>query len=178
MKPGLVTTLPAFTVDNDFQLDGTSTFERFAGGNGLAVNAHIPANGPYQIVDIYGLQGIGSPSDTLLAGHYILNNDINYNGATVTNSTTYWNGGNQFAATPTNGAGWVPIGEGGKITKPFKGVFDGNGFTVAGYLLLSSRRRLDRLVWRSLRNGREPDSSDGIGSQGIDLSGGDMWLDG
>jgi filamentous hemagglutinin family protein len=132
--PGLMSALPSFNVTNDFQLDGTSTFERFAGGNGLNPTAKAPLNSPYQIVDIYGLQGIGSPSDKLLAGSYILNNDINFvagDPATITNNTINWNGGNGT----DGGAGWVPIGEGGTTIKPFTGTFDGNNFTVAGFYL-------------------------------------------
>ncbi len=129
--PGLMTALPGFNVTNDFQLDGTSTFERFAGGDGLAPTPRQPNNSPYQIVDIYGLQGIGSPSDKLLSGQYILNNDINYDAGTqtVTNTTINWNGGDGI----DGGAGWVPIGEGGASVKPFTGVLNGNGFTVAGF---------------------------------------------
>ena len=132
--PGLMSALPAFNVTNDFQLDGTTTFERFAGGNGLVPTVRAPNNSPYQIVDIYGLQGIGSPSDKLLAGNFILNNDINYtpNGnqpGTVTNNTINWNGGDGI----DGGAGFLPIGEGGTAVKPFTGTLDGNNFVVAGF---------------------------------------------
>ena len=132
LNPGLMTTaLPGFNVTNDFQLDGTSTFERFAGGNGLNPTSRAPNNSPYQIVDIYGLQGIGSPSDKLLADSFILDNNINYDSGTqtVTNSTINWNGGDGT----DGGAGFVPIGEGGSVTKPFTGTFNGNNFIVAGF---------------------------------------------
>ena len=129
--PGYMTALPAFNVSNDFQLQGTSTFERFAGGNGLLPTVRAPNNAPYQIPDIYALQGIGSPSDTLLAGNYILSNNINNDGTNVTGNTINWNGGDGT----DGGAGWVPIGEGGKTVEPFTGTFNGNGFYVAGYYL-------------------------------------------
>jgi filamentous hemagglutinin family protein len=129
--PGRIAALPAFNVTNDFQLLNTSSFVRFGGGNGQLPTAQAPGNLPYQIVDIYGLQGIGSPSDLLLASNYALANDINYDGSSVTNTTINWNGGNGT----NGGAGWVPIGEGGKIIKPFTGTFNGNDHTVAGYYL-------------------------------------------
>jgi len=123
--PGYVAVLPTFNVSNDFQLLNTSTFERFAGGNGLLPTVRAPGNSPYLIDDIYALQGIGSPSDTLLAGNYELGNDINYANGSVDNTTINWNGG----------AGWVPIGEGGKKLEPFTGTLNGDGHYIAGYYL-------------------------------------------
>ncbi len=129
--PGYLTALPAFEVTNDFQLLNTTTFERFAGGNGLLPTARAPGNAPYQIVDIFGLQGIGSPSDTLLSDNYILDNDISLDRTTgdVSNTTINWNGGNGT----DGGAGWVPIGEGGARVEPFTGTFNGNNFIIAGF---------------------------------------------
>jgi filamentous hemagglutinin family protein len=163
-------TLPAFNVSNDFQLLNTSTFERFAGGDGKPVNIKKPADSPYQIADIYGLQGIGSPSDTLLANSYILNNDINFDGVNVTNSTIYWNGGNGSAASTVSGAGWVPIGEGGKTVKPFTGTFDGAGHVIAGYYLYRPNDNLSGLfgeVQGTVKNV----NLDVAGSQGINIGG-------
>ena len=56
---------------------------------------HLPAGArrrrlqasPYQIADVYGLQGIGSPSGALLNKNFVLANDINASG------TAAWNGG-------------------------------------------------------------------------------------
>ncbi len=121
-SPGLMTSpLPSFTVNNDFQLDGTSTFARFAGGTGAKPTKANLAGDPYQIVDIYGLQGLGSPSGKLLAGNYELTQDI-------FGDTSEWNGGDGI----DGGAGWVPIGEGGTVVRPFTGTLNGNNFVVDG----------------------------------------------
>ncbi len=98
--------LPAFTDTGDFELQNGSTFERFAGGNGST-------NSPYQITDVYGLQGIGSPSNALLNDAYVLNNDID------ASATANWN----------EGAGFVPIGN---IGQSFDGQFNGNNYTISG----------------------------------------------
>src|SRR5262249_62062553 len=78
--------LPAFSA-TDFRITGGS-FLRATGGNGDST--------PYQIVDIYGLQGIGSSSESrnLLNKKYILATDIDAAG------TSNWN----------SGGGFVPIG--------------------------------------------------------------------
>jgi filamentous hemagglutinin family protein len=95
-------TLPTFHANN-FQITGGS-FLRALGGNGT--------NGsPYQIADVYGLQGIGS-SPTLLAASYVLANNVEASG------TASWNGG----------AGFVPIGNG---TTNFNGTFNGAGYTIS-----------------------------------------------
>ena len=75
--------LPSF-VATDFRLSG-GTFLRVTGGNGTAGN-------PYGIADIYGLQGVDSPS--LLGKSFRLTQNIDA-GAT----TTWW-----------AGAGFAPIG--------------------------------------------------------------------
>ena len=101
-----LTALPAFTASQDFELEGDSTFERFAGTD--------PANGnAYEIADVYGLQGLASPSGTLLNASAELANDID------ATATTPWN----------NGAGFVPIGNG---ASNFLGTFNGQGHTVNG----------------------------------------------
>ena len=88
----------------DFRLSG-GTFIRTKGGNGTSTT-------PYQIADVYGLQGIGSTG--MLGNHYRLNNNIDASG------TQYWNGG----------AGFVPIGSSTAIY--FSGGFDGGGHTITG----------------------------------------------
>ena len=79
----LASTLPAFFA-RDFQINGGS-FLRALGGDGSTST-------PYQIADVYGLQGIGSAG--MLANNYVLANNIDASG------TANWNGG----------AGFVPIG--------------------------------------------------------------------
>jgi filamentous hemagglutinin family protein len=89
--------LPSFTAQN-FTIAGGS-FLRATGGDGSS-------GSPYQITDIYGLQGIGS-SATLLADNYVLANNIDASG------TANWNGG----------AGFLPIAT--------SGTFNGNGNTIS-----------------------------------------------
>jgi filamentous hemagglutinin family protein len=98
--------LPAFNATNDFELQGDSTFERFTGGTGTAVD-------PYQIADVYGLQGIASPSNAFMSSSFNLVGDID------ATSTATWNGG----------AGFVPIGSG---STPFNGTLNGQGNTING----------------------------------------------
>jgi filamentous hemagglutinin family protein len=104
----------AFTVANNFQIESgiatpvNSEFLRSAGGNGSSGN-------PYQLTDIYGLQGINSESSNahnLLTQNFILNNNID-----ATN-TTKWN----------SNAGFIPIGN---LTYAHTGTFDGNGKIIS-----------------------------------------------
>ncbi|POB05240.1 filamentous hemagglutinin N-terminal domain-containing protein, partial [Halopseudomonas oceani] len=89
----------------DFQLNTTNaSFLRANGGDGSEGNA-------YQIVDLYGLQGIASRS--LLSSHFALSNDIDASG------TANWNGG----------AGFVPIGD---WSNRYTGSFDGQGHIING----------------------------------------------
>jgi len=97
-----VASLPSFNAQN-FVLSGGS-FLRAAGGAGSSGN-------PYEIVDVFGLQGIGS-SATMLTANYKLANNIDAGG------TVNWN----------NGAGFVPIGNN---TTNFTGTFNGNGNTIS-----------------------------------------------
>jgi filamentous hemagglutinin family protein len=99
-----LTALPAFTASVDFELQNSSTFERFAGTDLTGAN---------EITDVYGLQGIGSPSGALLSGSFALENDID------ASSTSGWNGG----------AGFTPIGN---TTTDFSGIFNGNNHTISG----------------------------------------------
>ena len=105
-------TLPAFTASNDFEIQGSSTFLRVTGGNGTS--------SPYQITDIYGLEGLGSPSTTLLTSNAVLLNDIN------ASATANWNAG----------AGWTPIGiydgEDSNDSNAYQGTFNGQGHTISG----------------------------------------------
>jgi len=93
-----VGSLPAFSANN-FVINGGS-FVRATGGDGSA-------GSPYQIVDVYGLQGIG----TMLSSNYVLANTIDASG------TATWN----------SGAGFVPIGT---LQNEFTGSLNGQGYTI------------------------------------------------
>ena len=80
-KPGLVQHTLGWPLDN--KTGGGSFMRALSGGS----------SDTYQIVDVYGLQGIGS-SSYLLGRSYVLANDID------ASSTSHWN----------NGAGFKPIG--------------------------------------------------------------------
>ena len=102
-------TLPAFSA-TDFEIASGATFLRFYGGSGNS-------GAPYQIGDVYGLQGMGSSG--LLGNYYILANDITASG------TSGWNGG----------AGFIPIGT---PATPFTGVFNGANHTITGLTMVSA----------------------------------------
>ncbi len=114
-----VGTLPAFNVRNSFTLSNdsnivasTARFLRAAGGDGSSGN-------PYQITDIYGIQGINSGAvNDMVFNSYILNNDIDASG------TRTWN----------NGAGFHPIGYfySGGAGYEFNGYFYGNNKVIDG----------------------------------------------
>ncbi|MEN3378736.1 MAG: hypothetical protein V7604_4091, partial [Hyphomicrobiales bacterium] len=86
----------------DFRLEGGS-FLRAEGGDGST-------DKPYQLADIYGVQGVGS-SPALLTKNYALAKDID---ASV---TAGWNGG----------AGFRPIGD---SSLAFNGTFDGKNHAI------------------------------------------------
>ena len=107
-------TLPAFTASHDFEVEngtqnGTGVgafFLRATGGDGSSGT-------PYQIADIYGLQGLNSSTLLTFGVDAELVNNIDASG------TATWNGG----------AGFVPIGNG---TTGFTGTFNGQDFTISG----------------------------------------------
>lgn len=111
-------TLPIFSA-TDFRFDVTrATFLRATGGDGSTAT-------PYQIADVYGLQGLASVS--LLASNFVLANAID---ASV---TATWNAGAGFVPIGTDGAGGVYAGEGGFSadgTTGFTGTVDGAAFSV------------------------------------------------
>ncbi|NYE58932.1 filamentous hemagglutinin family protein [Duganella sp. 1224] len=90
--------LPGFSA-GDFQLSGGS-FLRAVGGTGTLQS-------PYQLADIYGLQGVASQ---LLSSAYVLANDID------ASASAAWSGG------------FVPIASGSAYT----GTFDGAGHLISG----------------------------------------------
>jgi filamentous hemagglutinin family protein len=105
-------TLPAFSA-NDFRLKG-GTFLRAAGGTGSSTS-------PYAIVDVYGLQGIGSPSHLLLDKSFALGANVD------AKATLNWNGG----------AGFVPIGD---AQFAFNGTLDGQTHVIDGLGINSTAR--------------------------------------
>jgi filamentous hemagglutinin family protein len=99
-------TLPSFSVGNNFELENSSTFLRVTGGNGTTE--------AYQIVDVYGLQGLGR----MLTANAKLMNNID------ASSTSNW------------ANGFVPIGHYDGISSndavDYQGTFNGQGFTIDG----------------------------------------------
>ncbi len=119
----VATSLPSFTA-TDFRLTGGS-YLRANGGDGSAAT-------PYQLVDIYGVQGIGS-SASLLTKQYILTTDVD------AAATATWN----------SGAGLMPIGNlylgfPSYALVPFSGSLNGQNYTISG--LHSSARRSHPLM--------------------------------
>lgn len=99
----VATTLPSFAATN-FTLGTGATYLRATGGDGTSAT-------PYQIADVYGLQGMASTS--LLAQHFRLTNNINASG------TSSWN----------SGAGFLSIGN---ATTAFTGSLNGASYTISG----------------------------------------------
>ena len=93
-------TLPSFTV-TDFGITA-GTFIRALGGDGIDT--------PYQLTDIYGVQGMGSTG--MLGKSYVLANDIAAAG------TLNWNAED----------GFMPIGDN---SNSFTGTFDGQNHTIS-----------------------------------------------
>jgi filamentous hemagglutinin family protein len=104
-------TLPSFSATSDFVIGSSATFLRVTGGDGTAGN-------PYQIVDIYGLEGLASKP--YLTSSAVLENNID---ATM---TANWN----------SGKGWMPIGSWDGVnssdSNAYSGTFDGQDFTING----------------------------------------------
>lgn len=99
-------TLAGFSV-NDFQLAGGS-FLRVTGGNGGSAS-------PWQLVDVYGLQGMLG----FLGDNFALVDDID------AGRTSHWN----CDAGSVTCAGFVPVGT---SAMAFSGSFDGQGHTIDG----------------------------------------------
>ncbi|WP_052285885.1 MBG domain-containing protein [Azorhizobium caulinodans] len=104
-------TLPSFAATN-FVIGSGATFLRVTGGDGSAAT-------PYQIADVYGLQGVGSAS--LLSQNFELVADIDASG------TSNWR----------SGAGFNPIGDN---LNNFLGSFDGGGHAISGLYVNNSVR--------------------------------------
>ena len=97
----IAASLPSFSATS-FTIGGGS-FLRATGGDGSSGN-------PYQIADVYGLQGVAS-SSTLALDSFVLANNIDASG------TSSWN----------SGAGFAPIGN----NFGFDGTFEGSGHTIS-----------------------------------------------
>jgi filamentous hemagglutinin family protein len=124
----VTSTLPAFSA-TDFRLQG-GTFLRALGGDGSSAS-------PYQITDVYGLQGIASAS--LLNQNFVLANNIDASG------TVNWNSGAGFVPIGTNSADFVPIGTNsagfvpiGTGSAAFIGSLDGARHTIDKLTIVSS----------------------------------------
>ncbi|WP_235914259.1 two-partner secretion domain-containing protein [Rugamonas rivuli] len=100
--------LPAFSA-YDFRIGSGGNFVRAAGGDGSR-------GSPFQLVDVYGLQGIGSLSR--VSQSYVLNNDID------ASETAHWN-----QTGPSAFSGFKPIGD---PDHSYSGTFDGNHKTISG----------------------------------------------
>ena len=114
------TALPAFSA-TDFVLSSGSQFIRadsMATGTNAAGSSAL---NPYQIMDIYGLQGINSNATTL-GWNYVLTQNINAAG------TSTW--------TPTSGTGFAPIGTYGGTG--FSGSLNGEGFAISNLIINDS----------------------------------------
>ena len=101
-------TLPVLSASTSFAVNA-GTFLRVTGGNGST-------GSPYQITDVYGLQGLASPSGNLLNSNAELVNNIDATG------TSAWN----------SGAGFVPIGN---SSTPYNAAFNGQGYTINGLFI-------------------------------------------
>ncbi len=94
---------PGFSATN-FTITGGASFLRSQGGSGTAAD-------PYQLVDVYGLQGVGSSAANLSASWRVTS-------AIDASGTSGWN----------SGAGFVPI-------SGFTGSFNGNGAAISGLFI-------------------------------------------
>lgn len=104
--------LPGFFA-YDFQIESGATFTRAQDGTGTEAD-------PYEIVDVYGLQGIATDLD----GHYELADNIDASGS------YYWN--YDYASDATSfyyeEYGFEQIG----YESAFTGSLDGNGYAISG----------------------------------------------
>jgi len=103
------TSLPTFSVSNNFQVTSGSTYN----GNFAAQFTRINTSSGNGITDVFGLQGVATGP---LNKNYVLSNNID---ATVTSN---WN----------SGKGFFSIGTGDFPTpaNPYTGTFNGAGFTI------------------------------------------------
>jgi len=140
----VIPALPTFTV-NDFSITG-GTFIRALGGDGSVAN-------PYQLADIYGVQGIGSAG--MLGNSYVLAINID------ASLTSGWNAG----------AGFAQLGNG---ATSFTGQFDGLSHTITG---LAINRPLENYVglFGSVSSGS---SVSNVGLVNANVTGGTYYVGG
>ncbi|MCU9849867.1 filamentous hemagglutinin N-terminal domain-containing protein [Defluviimonas sp. WL0024] len=112
-------TLPAFSADNFF-ISFSASFLRALGGDGSAAN-------PYQLTDVYGLQGVGSSG--MNNSSYILANNIDANS---TGAWTFPFGGSSAGFEPIFDFGGTLDGNGHTIDGLFIDTFNGEGYNDAG----------------------------------------------
>jgi filamentous hemagglutinin family protein len=141
--------LPPFEATDFRIVEGT--FLRAAGGDGGAA-------APYQIVDAYGLQGIGTSLE-LLDSDFVLANDIDATG------TAGWN---NFEDSEGGIDGFDPIGFSEELA--FNGTFDGAGFTIEGLFV---DRPFDGLVGLFAATGADAVVQN-VDLAGVDLTGGGL----
>ncbi|SJZ88046.1 The GLUG motif-containing protein [Trichlorobacter thiogenes] len=149
--------LPDFSV-SDFRISGGS-FIRASGGDGSS-------NNPYQITDIYGLQGIGSSAD-MLTKSYQLANDISASG------TATWNSGKGFKPIGTsslNGSGAPDPAN----TVAFTGNFYGQNHVIDG---LTINRNNQNFVGLFGYVGSGPSFSN-LGLTNLNVTGGNYYTGG
>ncbi|ETX27877.1 hypothetical protein RISW2_11120, partial [Roseivivax isoporae LMG 25204] len=124
----------------DFRLQDGADFVRLAGGDGSA-------GSPGVVTDVYGLQGLKSPS--LLGGSFVLGNDIDAGG-----TSGWWDSGEGIE-------GFEPVGS---SDAPFGGTLDGQGFDIAGLFI-------DRGVDAGLFDVLDDASVSNLSLTGVDITG-------
>lgn len=134
--------LPAFTA-RDFRIEYIASFLRTLGGSGSASD-------PYQLTDVYGLQGMASLR--LLGNDFVLVSDIDASG------TAGWNAG----------AGFDPIGDISGFSSGFIGSLDGRGHVISD---LTIKRPREKYV--GLFGATHSASLTGIGLVAADITGGE-----
>jgi len=114
-------TLPTFSISNNFQLNsgnGPNSAVQFIRATNSSTTNIGQVSNPYQLTDIYGVQGVGSNATTL-SQSYLLANNINANNGAITT----WN----------SGAGFFPLGQPNNGATQFAGSFNGGNFTLSNF---------------------------------------------
>ncbi|TAN67448.1 MAG: filamentous hemagglutinin N-terminal domain-containing protein, partial [Methylobacter sp.] len=138
----IAASLPSFSA-TDFQLSG-GTFIRALGGDGSS-------GSPYQLTDVYGLQGMGSSA--MLSKYYTLSNNIDASG------TTNWNNNHDGGLF-----GFAPVGD---ASTGFTGHFNGESHTIDG--LFIARHSNDKVgLFGAIDNGS---SISNVGLTNVDITG-------
>ncbi|MDK9717611.1 MAG: hypothetical protein OEL57_06835 [Trichlorobacter sp.] len=149
--------LPDFSA-TDFRISGGS-FIRASGGDGSS-------NNPYQITDIYGLQGIGSSAD-MLTKSYQLANDISASG------TATWDSGKGFKPIGTSSLNGSSAPDPAN-TVAFTGNFYGQNHVIDG---LTINRSSQNFVGLFGYVGSGPSFSN-LGLTNLNVTGGNYYTGG